>query len=69
MINDTLLDGLNDRQKEAVMASWGLSERDYKDLIFDMYCVLVSKHCTCGFLKRLFLYCVGIWKFYIGGKV
>ena len=55
-------------KKEAVMASWGLSERDYKDLIFDMYCVLVSKYSKCGFIKRFLLYFSGVCKFYFGGK-
>ena len=53
---------------EAIRVSWGLSERDFKDLIFDMYCVLVSKYSKCGFIKRFLLYFSGVCKFYFGGK-
>ena len=53
--------------RENIRQSWKLSERDFKDLIFDMYCIMVSRYCTCGFIRRFFLYLAGVWKYYFKG--
>ena len=56
-------------KKDVIRESWGLTKGDYKELIFELYCALLKNHATCGVVKRGFLYVIGIWKFYFGGKL
>lgn len=50
---------------EGARKSWGLSKKDFRELIFSLYFALIKEHATCSFLKRAFLYLMGKWKFFI----
>ena len=65
IIADFLLGEHGQRLRE----SWRLSKEDFRELIFELYFVLVKEHSTCGFFKKAFLIFVGICKFYMGRKL
>ena len=53
---------------ERVRKAWGVTEEDFRELIFELYFCLVKEYSTCGFFKKVFLIFVGIWKLFAGRK-
>ena len=54
---------------ERAKRSWGLSEEDFRELIFELYFILVKEHSTCGWFKRALLVLLGMWKHFVGRKL
>ena len=54
---------------EKVRKSWGITKEDFRELIFELYFILVKEHSTCGWLKKALLVVLGMWKFFIGRKI
>ena len=49
---------------ENVRRRWGLSKRDFRELIFKLYFALIREHSTCNWMKKVILLSLGVWKFF-----
>lgn len=54
---------------EKVQRSWGITKKDLRELIFELYFTLIRVHATCGWFKKALLIAVGMWKFFMGRKI
>jgi hypothetical protein len=54
---------------ERVRIAWGLTKEDFRELIFELYFILIKEHATCGLFKKGMLVLIGLWKFFLGRKL
>lgn len=53
--------------KDRIRDCWGLTKKEYRELIFGLYFLLVKQYATCGWFKKGFLLLAGFIKYKIGG--
>lgn len=63
-----ITDFLLGKYRDTIRANWGLTRKEYRDLIFQMYFVLVKNHTNISLAKKVFLVLAGFIKYYLGGK-
>ena len=64
IITDFLLGENRDRIRE----NWGLTKQEYRDLVFQLYFVLVRSYSTFGWFKKEMLVFLGKLKYYFGRR-
>ena len=61
-----IIDSLTGKNREKIRKDWGLSKREFREIIFQIYCTFIFKHTICSKWERFVLFLIGMWKFYIG---
>lgn len=60
-----IIDALTGKNRDRIRRDLGFSKREFREIIFQIYCILIFKHTTCSSLERVVLFLLGLWKFYI----
>lgn len=63
-----ITDFLLGENRDKIRANWGLSTKEYRDLIFQLYFVLIKNHAKYGWFKKEVLVFLGKLKYYFGRR-
>ena len=59
-------DFLTGDSKDSVRINWGLTNEEYRNLVFELYKLLVNNHSYYGWFKKKLLILLGYLKFNTG---
>lgn len=54
---------------ENIRVKWGLTKKEFKELIWGLFLTLLKNSATCGKFRKFILFVSGILKYYVGGKL